>query len=80
MSTFLSGRHEVDYLNDKYPDLRIPEGDYTTLSGYLVMTTGEIPEQGDVLELGQLKFVFEEVAETKVELVRVTVLQDGKDE
>ena len=69
----LSGRHEIDYLNGKYPELRLPEGDYTTLSGYLVMTTGQIPEQGDTLELGHLSFVFEEVADTKIGLVRVTV-------
>lgn len=70
----LSGRHEIDYLNTKYEDLRIPEGDYTTLSGYLVMTTGQIPEQGDIVELGHLSFVFEQVSETKIELLRVTVL------
>ena len=70
----LSGRHEVVYLNQKYPDLRLPEGDYTTLSGYLVMTTGQIPEQGDIVELGHLSFVFEEVSDTKIELLRVTIL------
>ena len=70
----LSGRHEVVYLNQKYEDLRIPEGDYTTLSGYLVMTTGQIPEQGDIVELGHLSFVFEEVSDTKIETLRVTVL------
>lgn len=75
----LSGRHEVVYLNAKFPALRLPEGDYTTLSGYLVMTMGQIPEQGDELELGRLKFNFEEVSDTKIEMARVTVLDVAKD-
>ncbi len=73
----LSGRHEIDYLNDKYPALHLPEGDYTTISGFLVHTMGQIPEQGNALEVGNLAFVFEEVSDTKIELVRITVLGGG---
>ena len=76
----LSGRLELDYVNEKYPALDLPEGEYTTLSGYIVMTTGNIPEQGDELELSGRRFVLEEVSDTKIELVRVEVLADGSDE
>ena len=69
------GRLEIDYINDKYPQLDIPEGDYTTLSGYLVMTAGEIPEQGTVMELGRLRYILEEVSDTKIEQVRVELIQ-----
>ena len=67
----LSGRLETSYLNEKYAELKLPEGDYTTLSGYLVMTTGSIPKQGHELELNGLRFILEEVSDTKIELVRV---------
>jgi putative hemolysin len=67
----LSGRLEIDYLNDKFPELNLPEGDYHTLSGYLVMTTGNIPEQGDEIFLGHYKFCLEMVSDTKIETVRV---------
>lgn len=66
-----SGRLEIDYLNDKYPNLNLPEGDYHTLSGYLVMTTGAIPQQGAVIELNGMRFVLEQVSETKIETVRI---------
>ncbi len=66
-----SGRLEIDYLNEKYPALYLPEGDYHTLSGYLVMTTETIPEAGVEIILGNYKFILEAVSETKIETVRV---------
>lgn len=70
----LSGRLEINYLNEKYPLLNFPEGEYTTLSGYLVMTTANIPEEGAEIVLDEYKFVFETVSETKIEMVRVFLL------
>jgi putative hemolysin len=67
----LAGRLEIDYLNDKYEDLDFPEGDYHTLSGYLVMTTANIPEQGAEIQLHGYRFMLELVSETKIETVRV---------
>jgi CBS domain containing-hemolysin-like protein len=68
-----SGRLEINYLNEKYkPFIEFPEdSDYSTLSGYIVMTTGEIPEQGTTLELDAYKFIFESVSNKKIETVRV---------
>ncbi len=70
-----SGRLELDYLMEKYPELHFPEGEYHTLSGYLVMTTGQIPEEGDVIELGAYRFTIEKVSDTKIELVRIEKLE-----
>ena len=69
-----SGRLEIDYLNEKYPDLKFPHGDYETLSGYVVMTSGTIPETGQELELDDYKFIFEKVSNKKIELVRVLLI------
>ena len=66
-----SGRLEIPYLNEKYPQLMFPEGDYHTLSGYLVMTTEHIPGVGDEITLERLKFILESVSDTKIETVRV---------
>jgi len=68
-----SGRLEIDHLNDKY-DLGLPEGEYQTLSGYLVMTTGNIPENGAIIELENIKFILEIVSDTKIETVRMIKL------
>ena len=66
-----SGRLRIDYLNERYPALDIPEGDYQTLSGYLVTTLEEIPEQGTQFELHDKKFVLELVSNRKIETIRV---------
>ena len=70
----LSGRLEIDYLNEKYEELDFPEGEYQTLSGYLVTTTETIPEQGAVIELEGYQFVLELVSDTKIETIRVIKL------
>ena len=69
-----SARLEIDYLNEKYPALKFPEGEYETLSGYIVMTSGTIPEEGKELELDDYRFVFEKVSNKRIELVRVFLI------
>lgn len=68
-----SGRLDIQYLNDKYPALNLPTGDYNTLSGYLVTATQTIPEQGLRLELEGKTFVLELVSNRKIETIRVIV-------
>jgi len=66
-----SGRIEVDHLNEKYEALSFPEGEYTTLSGYIVMTTETIPEQGAEIEIDGYRFILELVSDTKIERIRI---------
>ena len=75
-----SGRLEIDILNEKYEGIEFPEGDYHTLSGYIVMTGGSIPEEGDELEIDGYKFILEKVSDTKIDLVRVFRLETHLDE
>jgi len=70
-----SGRLEIDYLNEKYDNLNLPEGDYQTLSGYIVMTSGNIPEEGAEIALDGFKFILVMVSDTKIETVRVIKLE-----
>jgi len=44
-----SARLEIDYLNDKY-DLKIPEGDYDTLGGFILNFTKEIPRKNEKID------------------------------
>ena len=71
-----SGRLEIDYLNEKYEAIRLPEGEYHTLSGYLVMTLEEIPEKGSEVNLDGYQFIPEIVSDTKIELIRVRKLPE----
>ena len=66
---------EIDQLNEKYESINIPEGEYKTLSGYIVMTTATIPEQGAEIELDGCLFILELVSETKIETIRVIKLK-----
>ncbi len=66
-----SGRLEIDYLNEKYEKLNLPEGEYQTLSGYLVMTTATIPKKDVEIYLGNFKFILESVSDTKIETIRI---------
>lgn len=74
-----SGRLEIDYLNDKY-EFDLPEGDYHTLSGYIVMTTENIPEIGEVIELDDFTFLIDEVTNTKIDVVKMTWKEEGSEE
>ncbi len=67
-----SGRQEISYLNEAYPNLELPEGEYQTLSGYLVMTAGRIPDNvGDVIELDGFSFIIEKLSDNKIDTIRV---------
>ncbi len=67
-----SARLEINYLNEKFgPVIHFPEGEYSTLSGFIVITTGDIPEQGAVILLDGYEFTIEQVADTKIETVFV---------
>ena len=66
-----AGRLEISYLNNKYEELELPEGDYNTLSGYLISLSESIPKQGENFQDGKLHITAEMVSEKKVDLVRV---------
>jgi len=72
-----SGRLEIDDLNDRYENLAFPEGEYQTLSGYLIMSSGKIPEkEGEVWDVDKYKFVIEKLSDTRIETVRVFVKEE----
>jgi putative hemolysin len=66
-----SGRLDVEYINEKYPELDIPHGSYNTISGYIVSHAQTIPQQGAKLRIGGKTFVLELVSDRKIETIRV---------
>ena len=66
-----SGRHEVDYLNDKY-NLNIPTSDsYETIAGYIFKTIENIPKEGETINMGPFYVLIEKVSKTRIELVKI---------
>jgi len=70
----LSGRLEVDYINEKY-QLNLPEEDaYETLGGLIVYHTGKIPELNEIIRIENYKFTILKVSDTKIETIYLKVL------
>lgn len=70
----VSGRSEITALNDAF-NLDIPESDeYQTLAGYILSSTGSIPEQGDEVVLEPLKFKILKKSATRLELIQIMAL------
>jgi CBS domain containing-hemolysin-like protein len=70
----LSGRMEIDAVNEKF-DLGIPESDeYVTIAGYILHFYQNFPKLNETIEIGRYSFKIIKVTATKIELVRLTLL------
>lgn len=71
-----AGRLEVDYLNSEY-DLHIPEGEYTTLSGYVISGFEDIPEAGTAIDLDDFQIKILKATDKRIELVNLKLKSDS---
>jgi CBS domain containing-hemolysin-like protein len=69
----LSGRLEIDYLNEKY-DLDLPEeDDYETLAGMILFFHGSIPQNNEIINFKGLTFKVLKATSTRLELVNLKI-------
>ncbi len=69
----LSGRVEIDYLNEQH-GLQIPESDdYSTVAGYLLHHTRRFPKTYETIVIGEYTFKILKVTARKIEVVRLTI-------
>lgn len=69
----LSGRVEIDYLNEIY-GLDIPEADeYSTVAGYLLHHTQRFPKTYETIIINNYTFKILKVTERKIEVVRMVI-------
>ena len=61
----------ISEFNDEI-GIEIPEGDYQTVAGFILSELGYIPEIGEVVEHGRLRFVIQKMSGVKIELVQLT--------
>ena len=76
-SYIISGKVEVDHINEKYSTaggLNIEEGTYETLGGFITNKIGRIPAQGEIITIGNLKIQIIRANAQKIELVKLIVL------
>ncbi len=70
-----SGRVEIAEINDTF-HLDIPEDDeYQTLAGYVLFSTGSLPEQGDTMIIDDLEFTILKKSATRLELLKVVKIE-----
>ena len=68
-----SGRMEIDDINEKF-GLTLPEDeDFMTIAGYILDHHPSIPSQGQVLEIGDVRFEILRSTSTKIVLVKMTL-------
>lgn len=68
-----STRLEVEYLNENYK-FELPESDsYSTLGGFIVNHTNEIPLVGEEIEIESFHFTIEEASTKKIDLVKLVL-------
>jgi CBS domain containing-hemolysin-like protein len=69
-----SSRLDVAYLNEQYK-LDLPESDsYTTLGGFIVDFTKDIPQTSEQIVIEKYHFTIEQATNKKIELVKMKVL------
>jgi CBS domain containing-hemolysin-like protein len=72
-NTFIiSGKIEIDHLNEKY-DLKVQQGDYETLAGYILTRLGRIPEQGETVKIDNFTILIARSSKHKVDIVKLIV-------
>lgn len=65
-----SSRLEINYLNEKY-GWDLETGEYDTLGGYVISALENIPEVGDLIEIGKFQFTIISKEENRLEKIKV---------
>lgn len=70
------------YECNKLLNIEIPEGDYDTLSGYLIETLGRIPGEKEkpVIEINDVVYKIEKIENKRVDKVKVCITDAKKEE
>jgi CBS domain containing-hemolysin-like protein len=68
----LSARLEIDYLKEKY-GRELPNGDFETLSGFILSQTENLPNIGETITYGRFTFTIVSKQAHRIETVRLKI-------
>jgi len=68
----LSGRVEIDYLNDKY-EWGLPEGEYDTLGGLVLSINENLPELNQIITFSKFSMEILSMEDTRIEKIKLQV-------
>ncbi len=74
-SYLISGKVEVDFINEKY-DLKIPEGNYETLGGYITSKIGKIPQTQEKFTIDNFEIIVAKADHLKIDVVKLIVKEE----
>ena len=75
-----SGRCEIAAINERF-HLDIPEDDsYQTIAGFVLHSTGNIPEQGDTVLIGSFRLDIVKKSAARLDLLRLSTVQTEEQE
>jgi len=72
----ISGKVEVDYINEKYK-LKIPDGDYETIGGYILAKIGKIPEPLEKFDIDNFEVLIVKADHLHVDVIKLIVKEEG---
>ena len=68
----LSGRVEIDYLNDKY-EWGLPEGEYDTLGGLVLSINENLPELNQIITFSKFSIEILSKEDTRIEKIKLQI-------
>lgn len=75
-SYLFSARLDVEFINEKY-NLNLPESDsYSTLGGFIVHNTKEIPQNEEKIRIENYEITIHSASNKKIELVKLAILDE----
>lgn len=73
----MNGRTEIDYLNDEF-GLKLPEGDYETVAGYILDAIDRFPRTNEVINIQRHEFTIIKATPKSIDLIKYRQLPAGK--
>ncbi len=71
----ISGRSEIENVTDTLK-IEIPEGNYETIAGYIILKLGKIPAEGEEYNIDQFKISIIKSTPNRIDLVRLVELKN----
>jgi putative hemolysin len=69
-SFIISGKVEIDHLNDKYK-LGIQTGDYETIAGFIIDSIGHIPKPNETVTIGNFSVLIIRADNVRIDLIKL---------
>ena len=66
----ISGKVEIDFINEKY-DLNFEGEDYETIAGYILSKLGRIPAQGETVNIDNYTILISRASSQKIDMIKL---------